>query len=131
MRRQIRASMLRFAKDIDAMRHGRPDWYAVAEFLVPFAAEQFPQLLRDDLPASRPAHRPPKENWYWLVHDVDLIRRQRRKCTVKEACRLLAKGEAPHRVLVTSADGRRRPGRIQSGRWAGMQAQTLEQRYYE
>jgi hypothetical protein len=122
--------MRQFAKNIDAIRNGRPDWYAVAEFLVPFAAEQFPELLRDDVPANGPAGRPPKENWYWLVHDVDLIRQQRH-CTVKKACQQLAKGVAPHVGRITLGSGDRRSVRIQSGKWEGTKPKTLEQRYYE
>jgi hypothetical protein len=77
--------MLEFAKRLDAVRNGRPDWYAVAEFLTqPFAFEQFPELLLDDMPAkTRPEGRPAIE-WYWLVHDVELLRRQRPGRTVRE-----------------------------------------------
>lgn len=123
--------MLQFAKEIGAVRNGRPDWYAVAEYLVPFAAGKFPQLLGDDSPASRPAHRPPKENWFWLVHDVNLIIRQKEGCTVIEACRLLAKGERPHRVFAYNQAGESREVYIQSGKWRGMKPRTLEQRYYD
>ena len=124
--------MLQFAKRIDAVRNGRPDWYAVAEFLAPFAFEQFPELLLDDMSATtRPEGRPAIE-YFWLVHDVELIRRQRPGCTVKDAIRLLAKGEAPHRVLMADAGtGERRPARIQSGPWNGQRPRSLEQRYYE
>jgi hypothetical protein len=124
--------MVEFAKRIDAFRNGRPDWYAVAEFLAPFAFEHFPELLRDDMPAkNRPEGRPAIE-WYWLVHDVELIRQQRPGYTVKAAIKLLANGEAPHRVLMTDAGtGERRPGRIQSGLWKGQKPRSLEQRYYE
>jgi hypothetical protein len=122
--------MLQFAKDIGAMRNGRPDWYAVAERLAPFAAGEFPQLLQDDFPVSRPAHRPRKEDWYWLFRDVDLVRRQR-NCTVKKACELLAKGEKPYRARYTVSAGERHWIRIQSGAWQGTKAKTLEQRYYE
>jgi hypothetical protein len=118
--------MLQFAKEIGAIHGGRPDWYAVAELL----AETFaPQLLKDG-PSSRPAHRPQKENWFWLVHDVELIVRQR-GCTVKEACRRLAKGEKPHLVRITVGPGDRRQAQIQSGKWKGTKPRTLEQRYYE
>jgi hypothetical protein len=125
--------MLEFAKRLDAVRNGRPDWYAVAEFLTqPFAFEQFPELLLDDMPAkTRPEGRPAIE-WYWLVHDVELLRRQRPGRTVKGAIKLLTDGEAPHRVLVTDAGtGERRPARIQSGPWKGQKPRSLEQRYFE
>jgi hypothetical protein len=121
--------MQKFAKTIDAVRNGRPDWYAVAEFLVPFAAEQFPELLSDDVPANDGPGRPPKE-WYWLAHDVDLIRRQRH-CTIKRACLQLAKGERPYLTRVTLGSGERQSVRIQSGKWKGEKPRTLEQRYFE
>jgi hypothetical protein len=131
MRRRVRSSMLKFAKTVDAIRNGRPDWYAVAEFLAPFAAEQFPELLSDDVPARGRPGRPHKENWYWLVHDVDLVRRQQH-CTIKKACLQLAKGEAPHLSRITLGSGERRSVWIlQSGKWKGEKPRTLEQRYYE
>jgi hypothetical protein len=125
-RRPISSGMKKFAEEIGAIRGGRPDWYAVAALL----AETFAPHLLDGAPVSHPPGRPPKENWFWLAHDVELIVRQR-GCTVKEACRRLAKGETPHRVRFTDGRGDRRPGRIQSGRWKGTKPLTLEQRYYE
>jgi hypothetical protein len=117
---------------MDAFHNGRPDWYAVAEFLAPYAFEHFPELLLDDTPASNSRPGRPAVEWYWLAHDVELIRRQRPGCTVKAAIGRLAKGEAPHRVLVTNAGtGERRPARVQSGPWKGQKPRTLEQRYYE
>jgi hypothetical protein len=115
--------MMQFATKIGAIRGGRADWYAVAEHL----AETYARHLLGDLPVSRPAHRPTKENWFWLVHDVRLVRQQR-NCTVKQACRLLAKGEAfPNVVTLPTGES----ARIQAGKWMGMKPRTLEQRYYE
>jgi hypothetical protein len=123
--------MVEFAKCIDAVRNGRPDWYAVAEFLAPFAFEHFPELLLDDMPAANGRPGRPAIEWYWLVHDVDLLIRQRKCRTVKVACRLLAKGEEPYRVRVTTGEGKRRAARMQSGPWKGKKPRSLEQRYYE
>ena len=104
------------------MRNGQPDWYAVAEHLAP------PQLLDDDLPASRPAHRP-RGKWSWLVDDVNRVRQQK-SCTVEKACQLLAKGEFPWRVVVTDPNtGERRLFGAQP--WKRMKPKTLKRRYYE
>jgi hypothetical protein len=123
MRRRIRDSMVQFAKEIGAIRGGRADWYAVADHL----AERYAPHLLGDLSASLPAHRP-RGNWFWLVRDVGLIRQQQ-NCTIKEACRLLAKGKAFPNVVTILPTGE--SVRLQAGKWRGMKPRTLEQRYYE
>jgi hypothetical protein len=122
MRRRIRDGMVQFATDMGAIRGGRADWYAVAEHL----AETYAPQLLGDLPASRPAHRP-RQDWFWLVRDVGLVRQQQ-NCTVKQACHLLVKGKTfPNVVTLPTGES----VRMQAGKWMRMKARTLEQRYYE
>lgn len=84
------------------MRGGRPDWYAVAEHVTEIA---MPDLLKDP-PVSRPVGRPKRTtNYGSLYTDVSLVMRQRPGCTIKRACQLLAKGELPHRIIVTVPPG--------------------------
>jgi hypothetical protein len=95
--------MLEFAKQIGAIRGGRPDWYVLAEHLAAIAK---PDLLKDP-PVSKPVGRPKREtNLSWLYMDVRMMMRRRgRGCTIKRACELLAKGERPHRIPVTVPPG--------------------------
>jgi hypothetical protein len=116
--KQIRQGMLDLAKQIGAMRKGKPDWYMVAEY---FAAIAHPELLESP-PISRPVGRP-KKNRIWLVYDVNLLRLT--GCTIKEACRRLADGECPNRVSWPMLDGTTRTGRMQMGLWTGKKVNTL------
>jgi hypothetical protein len=114
--------MVRFATEIGAIHSGRADWYAVAERL----AETYAPNLLGDLPAGLPAHRP-RQDWFWLIHDVHLVRQQQ-TCTIKKGCWLLAKGKAfPNVVTLPTGES----ARIQARKWVGMKPRTLEQRYYE
>ena len=78
-----------------------------------------------------PAPGDPGKNWFYLWTDVDLVMRQH-SCSVPAACRLLAKGELPHRGLrVTLPDGSRATVRAASENWKGRNPRTLEQRAYQ
>jgi hypothetical protein len=82
--------------------------------------------------------RPPRA-WRWLVHDVDIVRRDRR-CSVLDACGYLADGYMPETLLVVVPESSKaaaaaagiKTGRypVVMGRWRGMEVQTLERKYY-
>ena len=123
MRKRIKSSMLKFARELGAMRGKRPDWYLVAEHLAEIAR---PDLL--DSPSTGPGRK--GNNWFFLVTDVNLVQRQK-DCSVEDACGWLVEGYLPHHVTATLPDGTQVKGRAASEKWKGREPENMRQRYYQ
>jgi hypothetical protein len=121
VKRKLRASLVRYAKEIGAWRNGKPDLYALIEHLA--------QIAKPKLFAVRSAGRP-KGDHQSLRVDVNEVRRQKR-CSIFEACEHLSDGYHPHQTVLIMADGRQVPVRAALGKWKGKKPQTLEQRFYQ
>ena len=126
MRKRIRAAMVELAREIGAMRGGRPDWYLVAEHLAETAR---PVLLESPPESNRPTGRP-KADGYAIVFDVTAVRNEK-GCGVREACNLLAQGELPHRVTMRRLDGTAVKLRAASRQWKNQDPHTLRVSYYK
>jgi hypothetical protein len=124
--KRIRAAMMELAREIGAMRGGRPDWYLVAEHLAEIAR---PDLLESPPKSNRPTGRP-KADGFAIVLDVSAVRREK-GCGVVEACKLLAQGELPHRVTAHRLDGTAVKLRVASRQWKNQDPDTLRVSYYK
>jgi hypothetical protein len=87
--------------------------------------------------ANKPGR--PARAWRWLVHDVDIVRRDL-GCSVLDACGYLADGYMPEKLQVVIPESAKaaaataglKEGRhaVVMGNWRGMNVLTLERMYY-
>ena len=128
MRKQPKNGLEGLARHLG--KRDRPDWRAAAEFL---AATYCPDIL--DGEQSSKAGRPGKNNGLYIFRDVRavmwLVRQTGGKCSIKQACQMLAKGKLPKREPRRLRDGTWLIPPAPSSRWVGQNARSLRQRYFD
>jgi hypothetical protein len=145
MANQPTARMIKLAREIGAIRNGKPDWYRVAEFFAP------PEFLQG-APASRPVGRPKNEkpddqSDEVLAIEINHLKWTKKFASVKKACEHLSESGFYERRYVTADVAKDSAGKplfgpdgkgsvIQKTKtikianpWKGVPAATLKRRY--
>jgi hypothetical protein len=125
MAKQIKPGMLRFAKDIGAIKNGKPDWYLVAELLARIAV---PELL-EETPAAPLPGRPKLADNDFLAMEIRRVMATS-ACGEREACRRIARGDLVRSpVSLWRGPGDRVTVYTKGSPWKGQNPLTLEGRY--
>jgi hypothetical protein len=123
-RRAKKPGLVKLARELGAADGKRIDWYVVAEYLA--------RSARPDLVDGPAVSSNAKRDGFYLVLDVEEVRRRKRLRSIEKACYWLASGYLPYSQMVSLPDGSKKVRvRFASEDWTRRTGKHWRRRYYE